>query len=174
MNETDSNLKQVVLYTDGACLGNPGPGGYGAVLLFGEKRREISGGFRRTTNNRMEIMAVIAGLELLRYRCAVTVYTDSRYVANSIMKGWALRWRAKGWVRDHKQVPNSDLWERLLGLCTQHKVTFEWVKGHAGTVENECCDRLSVQASRSSDLPPDRGYGIQPKPDGLGLLETEL
>ena len=158
MHEAPGDRKHVTIYTDGACMGNPGPGGYGAVLLFGEKRREISGGFRRTTNNRMEIWGVIAGLEALRYPCRVTVVTDSRYVANSITKRWAVRWRANGWMREGKPVPNADLWERLLGLCAVHQVTFEWVKGHAGTVENECCDRLSVACSRGSDLPEDSGY----------------
>ena len=161
MEQRNDNVKHVIIYTDGGCRGNPGPGGYGAVLLFGAKRREISAGFRRTTNNRMEIMAVIAGLSALRYRCAVTVYTDSKYVANSITLGWAARWRAKGWKREDKNVPNFDLWSQLLDLCAQHKVTFEWVKGHAGTVENERCDVLSNQAFRGTDLPVDSGYENQ-------------
>lgn len=164
-------LKEVILYTDGACVGNPGPGGYGAVLLYGSKRREISGGFRRTTNNRMEIMAAIAGLEALRYPCAVTIYTDSQYLANSVMKGWALRWRARGWKRDNRVVPNSDLWERLLNFCSLHRVTFEWVKGHAGTIENERCDRLSVKAAALPDLPPDEGYENAPQRGAGDLLD---
>lgn len=151
-------LKNVIVYTDGGCIGNPGPGGYGTVLLYGEKRRELSGGFRRTTNNRMEIMAAISGLEVLRYRCSVIVYTDSQYLANSIMLGWALKWRAKGWMRKDKPVPNADLWIRLLDLCGLHQVQFEWVKGHAGNTENERCDRLSVNASKGKDLPIDVGY----------------
>lgn len=174
MGEKQQGLKEVVLYTDGACVGNPGPGGYGAVLLYGEKRREIAGGFRRTTNNRMEIMAVIAGLEALRYPCAVTVFTDSRYVANSITRRWAVRWRAASWLRDSKPVPNADLWDRLLCLCEQHTVTFEWVKGHAGTEENERCDRLSVGAARASGLPVDTGYENAPRPAGLYDTDPDL
>lgn len=158
-------LKRVTIYTDGGCIGNPGPGGYGVVLLYGPKRREMSGGFRRTTNNRMEIMAAIAGLEALRYRCAVTIYTDSRYLANSIMLGWAARWRRNGWKRNQKEIAvNADLWERLLDLCARHEVRFEWLKGHAGDTENECCDRLSMHAAQSPDLATDVGYeGPAPK-----------
>lgn len=152
-------LKHVLIFTDGGCLGNPGPGGYGVVLQYGEKRREISGGFRQTTNNRMEIMAAIVGLEALRYRCAVTIYTDSQYVAESIMKGWAARWRANNWKRNAKdRALNPDLWERLLDLCAQHDVRFEWLRGHAGHKENEYCDHLAVSAAQVQDLPADEGY----------------
>lgn len=167
--EPEEELKTVIIYTDGGCIGNPGPGGYGVVLLYGAKRREISGGFRRTTNNRMEIMAAIAGLQTLRYRCAVTIYTDSQYLADSIMKGWAARWKANGWKRNQKdKAGNPDLWERLLELCAQHEVRFEWVKGHAGNAENECCDRLSVQAAHGNDLPADDGYeNPETSPDEL-------
>jgi ribonuclease HI len=157
--DSDSPLKQVTLYTDGGCIKNPGPGGYGVVLLYCEKRRELSGGFRRTTNNRMEIMAAIAGLEALRYRCAVTIYTDSQYLANAIMKGWAKRWRANGWMRNSEEPAlNPDLWARLLDLCDQHSVRFQWLKGHAGDAENERCDRLSSQAARGKELSVDEGY----------------
>lgn len=159
MAEYTRELKSVTLYTDGGCIGNPGRGGYGVVLLYGQKRREISGGFRLTTNNRMEIMAAIVGLEALRYRCDVTIYTDSQYLTQSIMKGWAARWRANGWQRTQKEkAVNPDLWERLLDLCARHEVRFEWVKGHAGNTENECCDRLSIQATEGSNLPIDFGY----------------
>ena len=159
MADSEGELKSVRIYTDGACVGNPGPGGYGVVLLYGQKRRELSGGFRRTTNNRMEIMAAIVGLEALRYRCAVTIYTDSQYLADSVTKGWAAKWRSKGWQRDktHKAV-NPDLWARLLNLCASHEVIFVWIKGHAGNVENERCDRLSVAAAQCKDLPVDAGY----------------
>src|SRR5262249_47025585 len=137
-------LKHVLIYTDGACLGNPGPGGYGVVLLYGTRRRELSGGFRQTTNHRMELMAAIVGLEALRYRCAVTVYTDSQYVVESITKGWAARWRANHWKRNEKdRALNPDLWERLLDLCDQHEVRFEWLRGHTGNRENEQCDHLA-------------------------------
>jgi len=159
MAESADSLKCVAIYTDGGCMGNPGPGGYGVVLLYGQKRREISGGFRLTTNNRMELMAAIVGLEALRYRCAVTIYTDSQYLAESITKGWAAKWRANGWKRNPKEkAVNPDLWARLLDLCASQDVRFEWVKGHAGNTENERCDRLSVAAAKCVDLPSDEGY----------------
>lgn len=152
-------LKQVTIYTDGACLGNPGPGGYGVVLLHGEARKELSGGFRLTTNNRMEMMAAIVGLNSLKETCAVTLYSDSQYVVNAITKGWAKKWKANGWKRNKTdKAVNPDLWEQLLELCDRHKVTFCWVRGHAGNVENECCDQLAVAAAKQKDLPPDTGY----------------
>jgi len=154
-----SEMRHIAIYTDGACSGNPGPGGYGTILVHGEKRRELSAGFRRTTNNRMELMAAIVGLRTLRYKCSVTVYTDSQYVAGSITQGWAERWRANGWWRNKKdKAINVDLWGRLLDLCAQHEVTFEWVKGHAGHSENERCDELAVLAAQGIDLPADGGY----------------
>jgi ribonuclease HI len=153
------DLKEVTIYTDGACLGNPGPGGYGVVLLFGDKRKELSSGYRKTTNNRMEIMAAIAGLAELKYPCKVKIYTDSQYLRNSIMEGWAKRWRANGWMRNKKEkAVNPDLWERLLNLCNRHEVTFEWVRGHAGDVENERCDVLSVAAAKGKELYVDEEY----------------
>ena len=141
-------MKKVTIYTDGACSGNPGPGGYGAVLLFthGEKsyRKEISGGFRRTTNNRMEIFSVIAGLEALKEPCEALIYSDSQYVVDAVEKGWAARWRANNWMRNKKEPAlNVDLWERMLSLLSAHKVSFHWVKGHAGHPENERCDELA-------------------------------
>jgi ribonuclease HI len=156
---TMSQLKKVTIYTDGACLVNPGPGGYGVVLLHDGKRKELSGGFRRTTNNRMEIMAALVGLRALKYPCVVPLYTDSQYLANTIMLGWARRWRENRWMRTpiHK-ARNHDLWAQLLEACTPHQVTFEWVKGHAGIMENERADVLSVQAAGETDLPPDDGY----------------
>lgn len=151
--------KQVVIYTDGACLGNPGPGGYGVVLLCDGQRKELSGGFRLTTNNRMEIMAAIVGLRELKGPSSVTLYTDSQYLVNTITKGWAKRWRANGWMRNNKdKALNPDLWEQLLDLCDRHDVKFVWVRGHAGTRDNERCDKLSVQAARQRGLPPDPGY----------------
>ena len=150
---------EVTLYTDGGALGNPGPGGYGAVLLYKSQRKELSGGFRRTTNNRMELMAVISGLESLKAPCRVTVYTDSRYVADAVEKGWAKRWRAAGWMRNKKDPAlNPDLWERLLNLLDRHEVEFRWVKGHAGNRENERCDALTQESSHRPDLPPDTVY----------------
>lgn len=150
---------EITLYTDGGALGNPGPGGYGAVLLYKSQRKELSGGFRRTTNNRMELMAAISGLESLKAPCRVTVYTDSRYVADAVEKGWAKRWRAAGWMRNKKDPAlNPDLWERLLNLLDRHEVEFRWVKGHAGNRENERCDALTQESSHRPDLPPDTVY----------------
>jgi ribonuclease HI len=147
-------LKDVTIYTDGASLGNPGPGGYGVVLIHGNHRKELSAGFRKTTNNRMELMAVIVGLQALKTKCKVTIYSDSKYVVESYTEGWAYQWRAKGW----KKAKNPDLWKTLLELCEQHEVKFKWVKGHAGNPENERCDFLSVQAAQQNDLPADVGY----------------
>lgn len=151
--------KQVVIYTDGACSGNPGPGGYGVVLLFGEHRKELSGGFRKTTNNRMELLGAIEGLRALKERCSVKLHTDSQYVVNAIEKGWAAKWKANGWMRNKKdKAVNPDLWEQLLTLCQQHKVEFVWVKGHAGNRENERCDVLAVAAAQQRNLPVDEIY----------------
>ncbi len=153
------DAKQVTIYTDGSCMVNPGPGGYGAVLLFGAHRREISGGYRRTTNNRMEIMAVIAALEALTERCQVTLYSDSQYVVNAISKGWAQRWQANDWKRNKREMAvNPDLWERLLQACKSHQVDFQWLRGHSGIEENERCDRLAFDAANQAGLPEDNGY----------------
>jgi ribonuclease HI len=154
-----SELPQVTVYTDGGALGNPGPGGYGVVMQYKGHRKELSGGYRLTTNNRMELMAAIRALETLKTRCAVTLHTDSRYVADSINLGWAKRWRASGWRKNKKeQALNPDLWERLLDLLEQHEVRVLWVKGHAGDPENERCDQLSVAAAQQRDLPTDEVY----------------
>ena len=153
------NQKKVTIYTDGSCLNNPGRGGYGAVLLFDPHRREISGGFRLTTNNRMEMMAVIAALEALKEPCQVTLYSDSQYVVNAMTKGWAQRWQANGWKRNKKETAvNPDLWERLLMVSKPHDVDFRWLRGHSGIVENERCDRLAFAAATQSGLPEDSGY----------------
>jgi ribonuclease HI len=156
--------KHVLVFTDGACTGNPGPGGWAAILRYGDREREISGGFRRTTNNRMELTAVIKALEALKQPCRVTLYTDSEYIANSISKGWARDWRAKGWRRKGKIVPNWDLWQRLLELLENHDVAVQWVQGHSGHEENERCDRLAVAAAGGTDLPADEGYEHPPAP----------
>lgn len=138
-------MKKVVLYTDGACSGNPGPGGYGAILIYNGVEKEISGGEKNTTNNKMEMMAVIKGLEMLKEPCEVDVYSDSAYVVNSIEKGWIYSWRKNGWKKaDKKEVKNIDLWERLLEQMNIHKVTFNKVKGHADDELNNRCDRLAV------------------------------
>jgi len=140
-------MKTVTIYTDGACSGNPGPGGYGAVLIYGEHRKEFSGYDAATTNNRMEIMGAIAGLEALKEACRVNLYSDSRYVVDAITKGWVLRWQQNNWKRNKKDSAlNVDLWERLLPLLDMHNVTFHWVKGHAGHPENERCDELARAA----------------------------
>ena len=138
-------MKTIELFTDGACSGNPGPGGWGAILRYQGKEKELAGGEAQTTNNRMELTAVIRGLEALKEPCRVTVTTDSRYVVDGIEKGWARSWRARGWVKaDKKPALNAELWGRLLDLLDQHEVTFRWIKGHAGHTENERCDRLAV------------------------------
>lgn len=141
--------KTVELYTDGACSGNPGPGGWGAILRFGAHEKELSGGEANTTNNRMELTAVIEGLRALKEPCSVRLTTDSRYVADGIGKGWAENWRKNGWRKaDKKPALNPDLWEQLLLLCATHAVEICWIKGHAGHPENERCDALAVAASQ--------------------------
>ncbi len=138
-------LKQVEIFTDGACSGNPGPGGYGVILRCGNAEKEISGGDANTTNNRMELMGPIVALQALNQPCKVTMYTDSQYVANGITKGWAQKWKANGWMRNKKDPAlNADLWDQLLNELARHQVTIKWVKGHAGHPENERCDRLAV------------------------------
>ena len=142
--------KKVELFTYGACLGNPGPGGYGAILRWNGREKEISGGEPSTTNNRMEISAAIAGLSALKVPCKVTLYSDSQYLVNAIQKGWAARWKRCGWMRTKTEpAQNKDLWETLLDLLEQHEVEFIWVKGHAGHPENERCDRLAVAFAQS-------------------------
>jgi len=139
-------MKEVEIYADGACSGNPGPGGWGAILRYKDTERELSGGERMTTNNRMELTGVITALELLREKCRVEVFSDSRYVVDAMDKGWARGWRARGWKRSNKEPAlNPELWERLLALCEKHEVRFHWVRGHADNEKNERCDRLAVQ-----------------------------
>lgn len=155
----DQEKKRVVIYTDGACSGNPGPGGYGCVLMCKGVRKEISAGYRLTTNNRMEIMAVIAGLSMLKVPCDVTIYSDSRYVVDAWEKGWVKRWERQRWMRTKKeQAANTDLWARLLELSAPHEVRFVWVPGHAGRPENERCDELSRLAAQQETLNIDEGY----------------
>ena len=152
-------MKEIIIYTDGACSGNPGPGGYGCVLRYKKSRRELSGGFRKTTNNRMEIIAAVKALESLKYPCQVKLYSDSKYLVNAIEKGWAKRWKAANWMRTkNEKAKNSDLWEKMLSLCDLHQIEFIWVKGHAVNEENNCCDELAVEASSNFDLPIDAGY----------------
>ena len=156
---TDSERKHIVIHTDGGASGNPGPGGWGAVLEWGEHRKELSGGYRLTTNNRMELTAAIRALEALKKPCNVTLYSDSQYVVHGMTKGWALRWRANGWMRNKKEpAVNSDLWSKLLDLDDQHDVQWRWLRGHAGHRENERADRLAVAAAKGNDLPADEAY----------------
>ncbi len=150
---------RILMYADGGCLDNPGPGGYGVVIIDGKKRKELSGGFRRTTNNRMELTACIVGLSELNRPSRVTLHSDSKYVVNGITKGWARRWRSKDWMRTETEPAlNPDLWEKLLDLCDRHTVRFVWVKGHAGDRENERCDQLSKKVASKKGLPVDPGY----------------
>ena len=150
---------QITIHTDGACLGNPGPGGYGIVLQSGAQRGELSGGYRLTTNNRMELLGPIKALQALNQPSRVTLYSDSRYVVDAVKKGWAKKWRANNWMRNKKeQAVNPDLWAQLLDLLEEHDVDFRWVRGHAGNRENERCDHLAVQAAKRRGLPRDEGY----------------
>lgn len=148
----------IFMFTDGAASGNPGPGGYGVVLKCGNACKELSGGYSLTTNNRMELLAVIKGLEAIRWNNAcVEVFSDSTYVVKAINEGWLDQWVARNW----KKVKNPDLWQRFLPLYRSHQVSFHWIKGHAGHPENERCDQLAVSAYHQSGLPEDEGYGTQ-------------
>ena len=137
-------MKEVEIYTDGACRGNPGRGGWGTILVYGRYEKEMSGGERETTNNRMELMAAINGLSALKEPCSVTLYSDSKYLVDAFLEGWVYAWRDQGWRRGRDELKNPDLWERLLTLVETHKVKFIWVKGHAGNSYNERCDRLAT------------------------------
>ena len=144
-----STMKTVTIYTDGACSGNPGPGGWGAILMYGTFKKELSGGESHTTNNRMELTGVITALEALKEPCVVELYSDSKYVIDALEKGWARSWKARGWVKaDKKPALNPDLWERLLELCQRHTVNLHWVKGHASNPYNNRCDELAVAESK--------------------------
>lgn len=159
MTEEQTQRMQVTIFTDGGCDPNPGSGGYGAILAHGGKKKELSGGFRLTTNNRMEVFAAIAGLRALKFPCKVKLRSDSRYLVDAMTKGWVLRWRKNGWRRNKKEkASNVDLWEKLLALCAEHKVEFHWVKGHAGIGANERCDVLATAAMKRAGLPADEGY----------------
>ena len=153
MSGTDAPRRHVTIHTDGSCLGNPGPGGYGAILEHNGHEKELSGGFRRTTNNRMEILAVIVGLEALVESCSVTVYSDSRYVVDAVEKGWAKKWQANDWMRNKRErALNPDLWDRLLKALDRHKVEMKWVRGHAGNAGNIRADKLAVAAASGTNL----------------------
>lgn len=137
-------MKEVSIYTDGACRGNPGPGGWGAILVWGNYEKELSGGERQTTNNRMELSAAIAGLSALKEPCSVALYSDSKYLCDAYNEGWVYAWRDKGWRKGKEELKNPDLWQRLFALTEQHEVRFIWVKGHNGHEYNERCDRLAT------------------------------
>jgi ribonuclease HI len=154
-----SKQNGIIIYTDGGCINNPGPGGYGVVILNGKSRKELSVGYRLTTNNRMELMACIVGLQSLKVPSSVIVHSDSKYVVDGISKGWARNWQANNWMRPNKQrAENADLWEQLLALCDERNVRFVWVKGHAGNPENERCDQLANEASSQNELLIDKVY----------------
>lgn len=142
-------MKEVQLYTDGACRGNPGRGGWGAILVYGKYEKEMSGGERETTNNRMELLAAISGLEALKEPCFVTLYSDSKYVVDAFVEGWVDSWRAHGWKRGKDELKNPDLWQRLFDLTQRHEVKFVWVKGHDGHAYNERCDALATSYADS-------------------------
>lgn len=165
-------MKNIIMYTDGACLGNPGSGGYGTILVYEGKIKELSGGFSITTNNRMEILAVIKGLEALKQPCNVVVYSDSKYVVDAINLKWLDSWKKKNWRKSNRElVQNPDLWKRLDALMQVHKVQFIWVKGHDGNPENERCDKLARAAAQRDNLGPDEMYlGLKsrfPKQGGI-------
>ena len=142
-----TSMKTVTIYTDGACSGNPGPGGWGAILVYGEKEKTLSGGEAKTTNNRMELTAVIRALEQLKEPCRVELWSDSKYVIDALIQGWAKGWQARGWIKpDKKPALNPELWARLLELCDKHSVSCHWVKGHADNPKNNRCDQLAVAA----------------------------
>lgn len=153
-------MKEVVIYTDGACKGNPGPGAFAAVLLSGSHRREIAAGYRLTTNNRMELLAAICALELLREPCEVVVHSDSKYLVQAINDKWIDGWQKRGWRTANKEpVKNQDLWQRLLKAMGPHRITWKWVKGHAGNRENERCDQLANEAvANEGSLLEDAGF----------------
>ena len=152
-------MKSIEIYTDGSSRGNPGPGGYGTVLIYKALEKKLSGGFKRTTNNRMELLAAIAGLEALNEPCGVTLYSDSKYVINAMSKGWIEGWRENGWARKkNAELKNADLWQRIWDASEPHAVNWMWVKGHAGNKYNEICDRLAVGAAESKKLAVDAGF----------------
>lgn len=152
-------MKRVDIFTDGACSGNPGPGGYGAILKYGSAEKKLSCGFASTTNNRMELLAAIEALSVLKEPCEVTLCSDSKYLVDAVTKGWVYGWKKKNWKKsDGKPALNVDLWERLLPLLGRHEVTFVWVKGHDGHPENEECDRLAVLAYQQDGLEEDTGF----------------
>ncbi len=160
-------MKKIEIFTDGACSGNPGPGGYGVILKYQDKEKEISEGYKLTTNNRMELLAVIIGLETLKEPCDVTIYSDSKYIVDAINQKWVYKWQMNGWMRNKKEKAlNSDLWKRLLEVLKKHKTDFKWVKGHAGHKENERCDFLATEAIKNHKLLDDVEFTKMNKEEG--------
>ncbi len=161
-------MKKVIIYTDGSCLGNPGPGGWAAILHLANTghKREICGGFRLTTNNRMEITATLEALAALKEGCEVDLHSDSQYLCNAINKRWLQSWQKAGWQRRGKAVPNADLWQRLVSLMAPHKIRFIWLRGHAGHAENERCDELARTFAQRNGLPADTVYESAMKKEG--------
>lgn len=152
-------MKEIKIFTDGSSRGNPGRGGYGTLLFYKGHCKELSQGFKKTTNNRMEIMAALAGIEALREPCKVTVFSDSRYVVDAMSKGWLYGWKKKGWKRGAKdKLKNVDLWKRMYAAIQEHEIDWQWVKGHAGQKENERCDQLATEAADSRNLIIDKGF----------------
>ncbi len=152
-------MPRVQIYTDGACSGNPGPGGYGAILKYGKMVRELSGGYRLTTNNRMELMGIVKSLAELKKPCRVDLYSDSRYVVDAFRLGWVNSWLKNGWVKgDRSPVKNADLWKKIIELSKRHEINWIWVRGHSDNEFNSRCDRLAVEASRGDRLAVDSGY----------------
>lgn len=152
-------MKDVTIFTDGSCLGNPGPGGFAAILRYGKVEKTITGGFNPTTNNRMELTACLAALKALKEPCQVTLFTDSKYLADAIRQGWLQNWLKQGWrTAAKKPVKNQDLWQALLPLLSKHQVQFTWIKAHDGHPENERCDLLAKEQAGLDNLPPDPGF----------------
>ncbi|HTM92115.1 MAG TPA: ribonuclease HI [Flavisolibacter sp.] len=158
--KTKKQMQEIIIYTDGASRGNPGPGGYGTILMYGDKRKELSQGYRKTTNNRMELMAVIAGLEALKKTgLNITIYTDSQYIVKALNEGWLNKWMATNFAKGKK---NKDLWVKFYNLYKQHHIKFVWVKGHADNVYNNRCDKLATTAADGNGLLIDEGYEMDP------------
>ncbi len=152
-------MATVELYTDGACSGNPGPGGYGVILKYGDYIKELSQGYKLTTNNRMELMAVIKGLEALKTPCKVNLYSDSKYIVDAVNKGWLENWEKNNWIKsDRSKVKNQDLWQKIIELQKKHQISWNWVKGHGKNSFNNRCDYLAVEASKKNNLIDDLGY----------------
>ncbi len=153
-------MKKVIIHTDGSCLGNPGPGGWASILRLAntEHKREIFGGYRLTTNNRMEITATLESLKALKEACEVDIHSDSQYLCNAVQKGWLKSWERANWQRKGKPVPNADLWQKLIQLMLPHKIHFYWLAGHTGQMDNERCDELARKCASQRNLPPDEIY----------------